>query len=244
MGQDSRCRSSRTGRGLAIYCDESSPAGASRFRRGKDRVPRSCVVGVEPASLSSTGRSDDSGRRLRQGACTAGTGRLLSAYSRQPGDIYAHWPRRRALPRVCDHRGQMTASEWDWTLRVFDHVDLNASDYTASVRFYETVLSPLGIPKIAEHEQGTWSSAWTDFTNLNVMDRRPPTTHLHLCFYARSKESRLTPSTVWESRPAFGRMVRRGTATTLLVTTRLTCSTRMGTTLRPCTATSETSATV
>jgi hypothetical protein len=31
--------------------------------------------------------------------------------------------------------GAMTASEWDWTLRVFDHVDLNASDYTASVRF-------------------------------------------------------------------------------------------------------------
>jgi catechol 2,3-dioxygenase-like lactoylglutathione lyase family enzyme len=85
----------------------------------------------------------------------------------------------------------MTASECDWTLRVFDHVQLNASDYTASVRFYETVLSPLGIPKIAEHEQGTWSSAWTDFTNLNVWDRRPPTTNLHLCFYARSKE-RLT----------------------------------------------------
>jgi hypothetical protein len=84
----------------------------------------------------------------------------------------------------------MIASEWDWTLRVFDHVDLNASDYTVSVRFYETVLSPLGIPKIA------------------------------------------------------GRMVRRGTASTALVTTRLSCSTRMGTTLRRCTATSETSATV
>ena len=84
--------------------------------------------------------------------------------------------------------GLMTASEWDWTLRVFDHVQLNASDYTASVRFYETVLSPLGIPKIEEHEQGTWSSAWTDFTDLNVLDRRPATTNLHLCFYARSKE--------------------------------------------------------
>ena len=67
-------------------------------------------------------------------------------------------------------------------VKVFDHVDLNASDYTASVRFYETVLSPLGIPKIAEHEQGTSSSAWTDFTNLNLMDRQPPTTNLHLCF--------------------------------------------------------------
>lgn len=82
----------------------------------------------------------------------------------------------------------MTASEWDWTLRVFDHVQLNTSDYTASVRFYETVLSPLGIPKIEEHEQGTWSSAWTDFTDVNVVDRRPPTTSLHLCFYARTKE--------------------------------------------------------
>ena len=82
----------------------------------------------------------------------------------------------------------MTASEWDWTPRVFDHVQLNASDCTESVRFYETVLSPLGIPKLAEHEQGRWSSAWTDFTNLNVLDRRPPTTNLHICFYARSKE--------------------------------------------------------
>jgi catechol 2,3-dioxygenase-like lactoylglutathione lyase family enzyme len=81
----------------------------------------------------------------------------------------------------------MTAGEWDWTRRVFDHVDLNASDYTASVRFYETVLSPLGIPKLAEHEQ-EGSSAWSDFTNLNVRDTRPPTTNLHLCFYARSKE--------------------------------------------------------
>ena len=80
-----------------------------------------------------------------------------------------------------DHRF-VADSEWDWTLRVFDHVDLNTSDYTASARFYETVLSPLGIPKIAEHEQGTC------FTNLNVVDRRPPTSNLHLCFYARSKE--------------------------------------------------------
>jgi catechol 2,3-dioxygenase-like lactoylglutathione lyase family enzyme len=82
----------------------------------------------------------------------------------------------------------MTAGEWDSTLRVFDHVQLNTSDYRASVRFYETVLAALGIPKIAEYEQGTWSTAWSDFTDLNVVDRRPPTTNLHLCFYARSKE--------------------------------------------------------
>jgi catechol 2,3-dioxygenase-like lactoylglutathione lyase family enzyme len=88
----------------------------------------------------------------------------------------------------------------DWTLRVFDHVDLNTTDYTASARFYETVLSPLGMPKIAEHEHGTC------FTNLNVVDRRPPTSNLHLCFYARSK---LTPSTAPESKPAIGQMARR-----------------------------------
>ncbi len=81
----------------------------------------------------------------------------------------------------------MTVGEWDWSLRVFDHVDLSAGDYRESVRFYETVLSELGIPKLEEHEEGTWSSAWTDFANLNVMDRQPPTTNVHLCFYARAK---------------------------------------------------------
>src|SRR3954470_18916536 len=76
----------------------------------------------------------------------------------------------------------MTAGEWDSTLRVFDHAQLNTSDYRASVRFYETVLAALGIPKIAEYEQGTWSTAWSDFTDLNVVDRRPPTTNLHAGF--------------------------------------------------------------
>jgi catechol 2,3-dioxygenase-like lactoylglutathione lyase family enzyme len=70
---------------------------------------------------------------------------------------------------------------WDWSLRVFDHVDLCAGDYAESVRFYETVLAPLGIPKLVEHGEGTC------FTNLNVVDRRPPTQNLHLCFYAREK---------------------------------------------------------
>jgi hypothetical protein len=40
--------------------------------------------------------------------------------------------RRRGFERPCETL-VMTASEWDWTLRVFDHVDLNASDYSASV---------------------------------------------------------------------------------------------------------------
>jgi hypothetical protein len=51
-----------------------------------------------------------------------------------------------------------------------------------SVRFYDIVLGPLGIPKIAEHQGEAC------FTNLNVVDRRPATQNLHLCFYARAKE--------------------------------------------------------
>jgi catechol 2,3-dioxygenase-like lactoylglutathione lyase family enzyme len=72
--------------------------------------------------------------------------------------------------------------EWDWTRRIFDHVDVLASDYPESVRFYETVLAALAVPRIAE------TAEWTCFTNLNVVDRHPATTNLHLCFGARSRE--------------------------------------------------------
>jgi catechol 2,3-dioxygenase-like lactoylglutathione lyase family enzyme len=76
----------------------------------------------------------------------------------------------------------MSVASWDWSLRIFDHVEVSASDYAESVRFYETVLAPLGIPKLGEIED------WTSFANLNVVDRRPPTQNLHVCFYAREKE--------------------------------------------------------
>jgi catechol 2,3-dioxygenase-like lactoylglutathione lyase family enzyme len=71
---------------------------------------------------------------------------------------------------------------WDWSRRVFDHVDVHASDYAESVRFYETVLAPLGIPKLAAGD------GWTCFTNLNVANRTPPTRNLHLCFFTRARE--------------------------------------------------------
>jgi predicted RNA-binding protein with PIN domain len=74
-----------------------------------------------------------------------------------------------------------TPSTWDWSRIVVDHVDVHASDYQESVRFYETVLAPLGIPRLAE------TAEWTCFTNLNVVDRRPATRNLHVCFCARSK---------------------------------------------------------
>ena len=83
---------------------------------------------------------------------------------------------------MCGMVSEVSAvEEWDWSLRIFDHVDLHTSDYAESVRFYETVLAPLGIPKLSEHAEGAC------FTNLNVVDRRPPTQNLHLCFYARQK---------------------------------------------------------
>jgi catechol 2,3-dioxygenase-like lactoylglutathione lyase family enzyme len=74
-----------------------------------------------------------------------------------------------------------TVESWDWSRRVFDHVDVHAGDYAQSVRFYGTVLAPLGIPKIDAGD------GWTCFTNLNVVDRRPATENLHLCFYARKR---------------------------------------------------------
>lgn len=76
----------------------------------------------------------------------------------------------------------MTVEDWDWSRPIFDHVDVHARDYAESVRFYETVLAALGIPRIAETEE------WTCFTNLNVVDRTPATHDLHLCFRARSRE--------------------------------------------------------
>ena len=77
------------------------------------------------------------------------------------------------------------ATDWDWSRHVVDHLDVHVSDYDASVRFYATVLEPLGIPSWQEDSEGERA---TCFTRVNVVDRRPPTTSLHLCFVARSRE--------------------------------------------------------
>lgn len=44
----------------------------------------------------------------------------------------------------------MPVAEWDWSRPVVDHLDLHARDFRESVRFYETVLGPLGVPKLYE----------------------------------------------------------------------------------------------
>ena len=67
----------------------------------------------------------------------------------------------------------MSVESWDWSVRIFDHVDVHASDYAESVRFYETVLAPLGIPKLAEgdardSDQLTFSRRQTNPARLDV----------------------------------------------------------------------------
>ncbi len=75
----------------------------------------------------------------------------------------------------------MNSEAWDWSRRVVDHLDIHASDFPRSVQFYETVLAPLGIPKLYEHEDSAC------FTHVNVVAQAPPTTNLHLCFHAGSR---------------------------------------------------------
>ncbi len=75
--------------------------------------------------------------------------------------------------------------DWDWAQHVFDHVEVHASDYEASVAFYTTVLGPLGIPSWSEDSEG---ERLTSFARMSVVDRRPPTRGLHICFVARSRE--------------------------------------------------------
>lgn len=74
----------------------------------------------------------------------------------------------------------MNPAEWDWSQPVVDHLDVHAGDFPLSVRFYETVLAPLGVPKLYEREGEAC------FTHVNVVAGTPPTTRLHLCFHARS----------------------------------------------------------
>jgi catechol 2,3-dioxygenase-like lactoylglutathione lyase family enzyme len=75
----------------------------------------------------------------------------------------------------------VTAGKFDWSRHVVDHLDVHATDFGESVRFYETVLAPLGIPKWSQSEGEAC------FTRVNIVDRKPGTRDLHLCFVARSR---------------------------------------------------------
>jgi catechol 2,3-dioxygenase-like lactoylglutathione lyase family enzyme len=68
---------------------------------------------------------------------------------------------------------------------VFHHVAIRASELTASRRFYETVLSALGIEPDPAGEQ---VARWRDFNLAPSSAERPPTRNLHVGFAAPSRD--------------------------------------------------------
>ena len=66
--------------------------------------------------------------------------------------------------------------------RVLDHVDIRVSDHAASRRFYDTVLTVLGLER-RDHPDHV---SWGDFSI--AADGQPVAKHLHIAFYAPSHE--------------------------------------------------------
>ena len=66
--------------------------------------------------------------------------------------------------------------------RVLDHVDIRVSDRDISQRFYDTVLTVLGLERTDEPDY----VGWGDFSI--VADGQPVAKHLHIAFYAASHE--------------------------------------------------------
>jgi catechol 2,3-dioxygenase-like lactoylglutathione lyase family enzyme len=69
------------------------------------------------------------------------------------------------------------------TGRLIDHVHLRAANVAVSKRFYEAILSVMGIPLSASGQ------GWFQVDELYVSERdaRTPQTHLHLAFQARDR---------------------------------------------------------
>jgi catechol 2,3-dioxygenase-like lactoylglutathione lyase family enzyme len=68
---------------------------------------------------------------------------------------------------------------------LFDHVTIRASDRQASERFYETVLSLLGIERTHGDEHFV---EWDDFSLSEATEAKPVTRGLHIAFSAPSRE--------------------------------------------------------
>ena len=68
---------------------------------------------------------------------------------------------------------------------MFDHVTIRVTDRTASERFYDTVLTPLGIDRTYRTET---FSEWGNFLLTGADDAHPPTRRLHVAFAAPSRE--------------------------------------------------------
>jgi catechol 2,3-dioxygenase-like lactoylglutathione lyase family enzyme len=68
---------------------------------------------------------------------------------------------------------------------VFDHVTIRVTDRDASHRFYDTVLTPLGIDRTYRTR---WFSEWDDFSLAGADEADPLTRRLHVGFAAPSRE--------------------------------------------------------
>ena len=68
---------------------------------------------------------------------------------------------------------------------MFDHVTIRVTDRTASERFYDTVLTELGIDRT--YRTGTFSE-WGDFSLTGADDVNRTTRRLHVAFVAPSRE--------------------------------------------------------
>jgi predicted lactoylglutathione lyase len=68
---------------------------------------------------------------------------------------------------------------------MFDHVTLRVSDRGASERFYDTVLSTIGIEKTGTGEHYT---EWNDFSLAQASPERPATRGLHIGFGVASRQ--------------------------------------------------------
>ncbi len=68
---------------------------------------------------------------------------------------------------------------------MFDHVTIRAADRESSERFYDTVLTPLGIDRTYRTR---WFSEWQDFSLTGAADDDPPTRRLHVAFVAPLRE--------------------------------------------------------
>ena len=66
---------------------------------------------------------------------------------------------------------------------MFDHVTIRVTDRAASERFYDTVLSALGIERTGQTLAG-----WQEFFLTAADDAHPPTRRLHVGFVAPSRE--------------------------------------------------------
>jgi catechol 2,3-dioxygenase-like lactoylglutathione lyase family enzyme len=74
------------------------------------------------------------------------------------------------------------ANSWDWSRPIFDHVHLRVADLPRSRAFYLAALEPLGIPLLLDTPQ------LVAFANLALSADKAPSTGVHVCFTAGSRE--------------------------------------------------------